>query len=128
MQQMGIKQSELDMRDFPDLSVSETGLLTRIQAMNLLYSKQKEELEKKNLMKPLLEIEMPISYVLSDMECIGVCLDTQAYAKHKAPLQRRQEEVNCEAIRRLWNIQYKCPNVQYTTLNMIKASDVMHMQ
>ena len=37
---------------------------------------------------------MPVACVLSGMECKGICLDTTAYARHKGPLQRRQEEVS----------------------------------
>ena len=48
---------------------------------------------KKSLMKPLLDIEMPMARVLSEMECKGMCMDRRVYNLSRLPLVRRQEEV-----------------------------------
>lgn len=65
----------------------------RAKAVLFLYAQQERQLVKKGLMKPLLEIEMPLARVLSEMECKGICLDRRVYNISKQPLLRRQEEV-----------------------------------
>ena len=93
MQQQRIKQEAIDLRSFPDLSGTAISLISRLQAIGLLYAKQIDILAAKGLETPLMEIEMPTAAVLSSMECVGICLDPNAYARHKGPLQRRQEQV-----------------------------------
>lgn len=65
----------------------------RAKAVLALYAQQERQLAKKGLMKPLLEIEMPLARVLSEMECKGICMDRRVYNISKQPLLRRQEEV-----------------------------------
>ena len=66
----------------------------RAKAVLAIYSQQERQLAKKGLLKPLLEIEMPLARVLSEMECKGICMDRRVYSLSKQPLLRRQEEVN----------------------------------
>ena len=65
----------------------------RAKAVLALYNQQERQLAKKGLMKPLLEIEMPMARVLSEMECKGICMDRRVYNLSRLPLVRRQEEV-----------------------------------
>lgn len=65
----------------------------RAKAVLALYNQQERQLVKKGLMKPLLEIEMPMARVLSEMECKGICMDRRVYNLSRLPLVRRQEEV-----------------------------------
>lgn len=44
-------------------------------------------------MKPLLTIEMPLVYVLANMECWGICIDTGLHKRLEDDLLGRQGEV-----------------------------------
>ena len=44
-------------------------------------------------MEPLMGIEMPLVFVLADMECWGICVDTGTHRKLERQMERRMEEV-----------------------------------
>lgn len=67
--------------------------LARAAAVHRLYAFQRRELEALKLYQPLLTIEMPLVWVLSKMERIGICLNSRLYNESKQPLQRKLIEV-----------------------------------
>lgn len=84
------------LKHFSEKELGDSSFAAGIRAKAVLeiFRMQEVELACLQLMKPLMEIEMPLVRVLSSMECKGICLDRRVYNSSKAPLLRRQEEVS----------------------------------
>ncbi|MCQ2975672.1 MAG: DNA polymerase I [Bacteroidales bacterium] len=86
-----INMSQVDISKIKEYAGEDADVTYQLK--QALYS----ELEKNNILKPALEIEMPLIHVLADMEYTGVCIDTEFLKSYTQELNKeiskKEEEI-----------------------------------
>lgn len=67
-------------------------LWNRLHLLAEVSGLQQEKVQEAGLLEPLMQIEMPLAYVLSDMERTGICLEPARDLR--GPLERTLDKVS----------------------------------
>ena len=80
-------------RKIPELELLYSYLASKVEKVKELISKALNKLKEQNELELLLKIEMPLSYVLGDMEYRGIKIDFQELNERDKDLENRIKEI-----------------------------------
>ncbi len=79
--------SEVDIHDITEYAAEDADITWQ------LYRKLYAELEKNSMLDMAMKIEMPLIYVLADMEFTGVCIDSKFLSEYSKELNAKSAEL-----------------------------------